>query len=73
MTTKRKGDLASRPRFGPDRFFEDSGKWYFYTREGTIEGSFTDRTEADRYLQNYIEMISANLSGKLSLEPLQRS
>ena len=52
--TPRAGDNATRKHFRADRF----GKYYFSTREGTLEGPFSDRDEAERELALYIRRAS---------------
>ena len=68
---KRKDDLEEQVRFRSDRMFKHNNKWFFYTREGTIEGPFEDQLEARHQLKIYIEMMAAHLAGELSLEPLE--
>ena len=69
MESKRKGDLKTRTRFGSDRLVEHSNKWFFYTREGTIEGPFEEQWQASSQVKIYIEMIASHLARKLSLQP----
>lgn len=50
------------------------GKWYFATREGTMEGPFEMRREAEYKLDSYIKvMLSGFVSGGsgLSIHPLE--
>ena len=37
---KRNDDKVSQARFRSDRMFQDGDSWFFFTREGTIEGPF---------------------------------
>ena len=53
---KRKEDRTPFDRFRPSRFFMEAGKWYFHTREGSTEGPFQHRLEAERSLQTYINI-----------------
>ena len=71
MEAKRKGDLKTRTRFVSDRMFKHGDKWFFYTREGTVQGPFEDQLEARHQLNIYIEMMASRLAGELSLEPLE--
>ena len=66
MEAKREDDLETQARFRSDRTFKDGGKWFFYTREGTIEGPFDDRLEASRQAKIYIERMASHLAGELS-------
>ncbi len=70
MGAKRKGDLKTRARFGFDRIFEDSGKWFFTTREGTLQGPFEDQFEANDELKMYLDAMASDLVGELSPEML---
>ncbi len=55
MADKRKGEWESAPRFRDSRFFRSLDKWYFLTREGTVEGPFRHRTHAEKVLDSYIQ------------------
>lgn len=54
MTDMRRGDTEAYTQFRPGRFFKDAGKWYFQTREGTAEGPFGHRFEAQSGLDTYL-------------------
>jgi hypothetical protein len=54
MTELRKGESEPTPRFRSSRFFHSLDQWYFITREGTVEGPFEDRTEAEQNLETYL-------------------
>ena len=82
MTDMRKGDTELYTQFRPGRFFKDAGKWYFQTREGTAEGPFGHRFEAqsglDTYLLIFGDLQLQNLNPRLFaaarnpvLEPIQ--
>ncbi|MDZ7782979.1 MAG: DUF6316 family protein [Halioglobus sp.] len=51
----------SRTFFRSDRLQQDGGKWYFYTREGTMEGPFEDKVEALEALDKYITIMNLEL------------
>jgi Domain of unknown function (DUF6316) len=55
MTSMRKGEIESHPRFRESRFFHSMDKWYFITREGSVEGPFEDRVEAEQMLEVYLD------------------
>jgi len=62
MTDKRETDTtASRTYFRSDRLQQDGGKWYFYTREGSMEGPFEDKVEALEALDKYITIMKLEL------------
>ena len=56
----RAGDAGTRKHFRADRFSVSNGKYYFSTREGTLEGPFSSREEAERELALYIRRASGN-------------
>ena len=73
MSARRKDDpLQSRSRFRTDRMVEEGGMWFFLTREGTVEGPFTCRTDAQDHLERYIRMANFDMlleGSTLSLAP----
>jgi hypothetical protein len=74
MKEARKTDAELRSWFRSRRFFRDGGKWYFNTREGTIEGPFEERTEAEDRLKEYIRIRNSGFmprDSKLELEVLE--
>ncbi len=71
MTDKRTTDIDARRswfRTG-SRVFVDRGRWYFNTREGTVEGPYADKQSAERFLESYVQVISSKFvpSTKFSL------
>ncbi len=71
MEAKRDDDLEIQARFRTDRMIKHDGKWYFCTREGTIQGPFEDQFEANYQLKIYIDSRASDLAGELSLEPFE--
>jgi hypothetical protein len=70
---KRKTDREHRSRFRSSRFFKDDGKWFFSTREGTIEGPFWELKEAENKLADYIKIMNSGFMPKnstLELTPM---
>jgi len=63
---KRKSDARPRPVFRTGRMFQDGNGWYFYTREGTVEGPFGSEAEAKKQVDAYIHLIEAGLLKKVS-------
>ena len=75
MTAKRRDDPNLQSHFRSDRVFENDGKWFFDTRENTVEGPFEDQLEATRQGMKYIERMTPGLqltAEELSLEPFMR-
>jgi hypothetical protein len=73
MTERRKTDLLPQIRFRSGRFFKNEGKWFFNTREGTMEGPYEELTEAESRLKEYIKIMNSGFMprySKLELEPL---
>ena len=71
MAKKRKADRKTLPRFRSERFVEDGGRWFFYTREGSLEGPYQDMLEASLRLEKYLSVLDSGLlpeEGKFSLE-----
>ena len=54
MTDLRKGESEPTPRVRASRFFHSLDQWYFITREGTVEGPFEGRAEAEENLETYL-------------------
>jgi len=74
MTEKRKTDVLPQIRFRSRRFFKDNGKWFFNTREGTMEGPYAELSEAEDRLKEYIRIMNSGFMPKhstLELEPLE--
>ena len=57
MVAKRKDDATiSRSQHRSDRVVKDSGKWFFLTREGTVEGPFECEADALEQLEVYVRL-----------------
>lgn len=62
MADRRETDTtASRTYFRSDRLQKDGSKWYFYTREGTMQGPYDDKIEALEALDKYIAIMKLEL------------
>lgn len=74
MTGSRKCDAVPYTKFRPSRFFKEGGRWYFNTREGSTEGPFEYRHQAESHLETYIRVVNSGFYGNasnLTLEPLE--
>jgi len=62
MAARRKDDdPISRTRFRTDRMVQDGGRWFFLTREKTIEGPFDCRADAVDQLEVYIRLAKSDM------------
>lgn len=50
---KRDGD-DNKTFFNSDRFFNEGGKWFFTTREGSLMGPYDSRADAEQELMLYL-------------------
>ena len=76
MTERRKTDgQVTRTLFRSQRLVQEGGKWYFHTREGTLEGPYGDSVVAAQKLDAYIKLQeSDHVPGiDLDLIPLARA
>jgi len=72
--TKRKDDQSTQSHFRTNRVYKEGDKWFFHTREGTIEGPFHNELEARTQIDTYIKLTILVLLDdldELSLEPLE--
>lgn len=76
MPTNRKGEEDQPTRFRSDRFVHNGEKWYYETREGTTEGPFRTRPEAEEHLRNYVKLLNSGWwnddTEELALEPVKK-
>jgi hypothetical protein len=73
MANQRKTDKQAATKYRTSRFMKEGEKWYFSTREGTMEGPFTFKHEAEERLENYKKVMSSGfipLHSKLAVQPL---
>ena len=61
MAHKRKSDLKVKAWYRTDRMLEHDGKWFFHTREKTIEGPFNSERDAASQLALYISLQHSGL------------
>ena len=74
MSGVRKTDKGSRAWFRSKRFFSVEGEWFFYTREGTMEGPFAELRDAENRLSEYIKVMQSGMLSEdsdLNLSPLK--
>ena len=72
MSDRRKKDSDAYTKFRPSRFVKEGGKWYFSTREGTMEGPFELKPDAEDRLNSYIKIMASGFmprDSKLSIQP----
>ena len=62
MTDYRKDDLGRKTYFRTKRLYQENGQWYFFTREGTMEGPFQDKVHALKMLDNYIRVMKSDFA-----------
>ena len=53
---------------GSNRIQEVDGRWFYATREGSIEGPFGNREAAQQSLEGYIQFASCRLVDRESLQ-----
>lgn len=53
MSLNRRGEQGNFP-FRSQRLCCENGEWYFHTREGTLNGPFADRQEAEKALAVFV-------------------
>ena len=59
MQDRRKTDAEAYRKFRLDRFIKEDGHWYFNTREGTLQGPFRTKPEAQSKLETYIRLVNS--------------
>ena len=73
MSDQRRTDREANTQFRVSRFMQNGGRWFFFTREGTLEGPFCFQHEAEERLEIYKRVMSSGfmpLDSKLALQPL---
>ena len=73
MDDRRRTDLQAYNKFRPSRFVKEGGEWYFSTREGTLEGPFELKIDAEERLDTYIKIMATGFiprGSTLSIQPL---
>ncbi|MCB1707924.1 MAG: hypothetical protein KDI10_04200 [Halioglobus sp.] len=60
-TARRRDDSGAYTRFRSNRFCQQGGKWFFFTRERTMEGPFDYRAAAEIRLADYIKVMTSGL------------
>lgn len=62
MATQRAQDTVQTTHFRSDRISTINGRFFFTTREGTLEGPYFSRSEAERSIPRYIDRMSQSLA-----------
>jgi hypothetical protein len=73
MDDRRRTDTDTYSKFRPSRFVKEDGKWYFSTREGTLEGPFELKPDAEERLDTYIKIMASGFvprDSTLSIQPV---
>ena len=65
--TKRKDDQSTQSHFRTNRVYKEGDKWFFHTREGTIEGPFQDELKARAQIDTYIKLMISGLLSDLDV------
>lgn len=71
MSESRKNDPNRSTPFRSERLVEEGGKWFFYTREGTLEGPYQDMIEVKSRLEKYISVMNSGLLSEDSSNSLE--
>ena len=61
MTRRKTDSPQSGSTLRTERMFESGGRWYFYTREGSMEGPFETMLDAKDRLNVYLEILGLEL------------
>lgn len=72
MADIRRTDSEARKWFRSSRFFKEGASWFFYTREGTMEGPFDTLSTAETRLEEYVKIMRSGFmpnDSKLRVEP----
>ena len=57
MAARRRNEtVKGHSQFRTDRMVENGNAWYFLTREGTVEGPFSCRADAEERLETYVRL-----------------
>ena len=74
MDDQRKTDDEVSTLFRTKRFIQNEGMWFFFTREGTMEGPFGYKHEAEERLDIYKRVMASGfmpLDSELTIQPLE--
>ncbi|MDX1735769.1 MAG: DUF6316 family protein [Halioglobus sp.] len=71
MSDRRENDTDGKSYYRSDRLFQEGGRWFFATREGSIEGPFVDRYAAVTRLEAYIKVMRSGLMASEDLDNLR--
>ena len=66
MEKQRTSDPKPLAVYRSDRVILEDGKWFFFTREGTIEGPFRDKVVCLNQLDMYIKVMQSGMLSERS-------
>lgn len=73
MAVKRADDgEGGRSWFRTERLVQEGDKWFFLTREGTVEGPFDTELDATERLEMYAKVMSMQLISDEANEELKK-
>lgn len=73
MFDQRRTDSEACTQFRTSRLVQNGGQWFFFTREGTMEGPFGFQHEAEERLEIYKRVMSSGFmppDSTLAIQPL---
>ena len=71
MNRRKTDSQQGGTRFRTERMVTNGGRWYFYTREGSMEGPFETMLDAQERLEVYLEILDLKLLSEGSELQLQ--
>lgn len=72
MRQQRSTDPEAISVYRTDRIVSEGGKWFFFTREGTMEGPFRDRIICMNQLDTYIKVMQSGILSEKKEDSLKR-
>lgn len=72
MFVKRQHDSAPATHYRSDRISTVAGQYFFATREGTLEGPFFTRFDAQQAANRYVDAVSTRAADQPP-QPARRS
>lgn len=75
MINRRGEDSARYAPFRTNRLFQEAGRWYFHTREATMEGPYDTQEHALERLAEYIKVMTSGWlspDSDLQMQPIDQ-